>query len=55
MKTSNIFVERGFIMGIGILIVVIGSLIYKGRDKVQKIFHNFTDVLNEKTEKRPRS
>ncbi len=28
-------------MGIGILIVVIGSLIYKGRNRIQKIFDKY--------------
>jgi hypothetical protein len=51
MKVLNFF-ERGNIMGIGILIVVIGSLIYKGRDRIQKIFNRYRYRPNEK---RPRS
>jgi len=39
-------------MGIGILIVIVVSLIYKGKDRVQKIFNKFAYRLNEK---RPRS
>lgn len=38
-------------MGIGILIVVIGSLIYKGRGRIQKIF----DRYRYRNEKRSRS
>jgi len=33
-------------MGIGILIVVVGSLIYKGRDRVKRLFNKYR--YNEK-------
>lgn len=39
-------------MGIGILIILVGSLIYKGKDIVKNIFDKFVYRLNEK---RPRT
>lgn len=39
-------------MGIGILIVIIGSLIYKGRYRMQKLFGKYIYRSNKK---RPRS
>ncbi len=39
-KDEKIFILEQ-IMGIGILIVVIGSLIYKGRNRIQKIFDKY--------------
>lgn len=35
-------------MGIGILIVVIGSLIYKGRGRIQKIFGKYKNKFSKK-------
>lgn len=46
------YIKRGDMMGMGILILVVGSLIYKGRGRIQKIFDRYGHRLNEK---RPRS
>ncbi len=35
-------------MGIGILIVVIGSAIYKGRHKIQKKYNGFREKITAK-------
>ena len=37
-------------MGIGILVVVVGSLIYKGRDRIKNIFTKYRNKSSKKQE-----
>lgn len=37
-------------MGIAILIVIIGSLIYKGKGKIQQVFTKYRNKITKKNE-----